>query len=262
VSELLDVGFRTGIIAKERLRFDSTGRASGIRGDSLLSSVLCDSDDQRERDNDDDGATEMRSEVGPTPEDPRQVISAWAGLSVFLSGLLVLAGWVFDWPKVIAPMANIAMRPATALSLMALGICLFVASWRDPHKSLLWIPPGVLFSVIMLASAGNFFNVVGENPVLQLQTGAPSVGTIICLAWAFGGVLNAIILGNESKVRICGYVVTAVSAMALIGHFADLPQLYWALSSSGIGMAVNTAGAFLATGIGLISIAGAKPKVA
>jgi len=94
------------------------------------------------------------------------------------------------------------------------------------------------------------------NLVKSTAPGRPSIPTMFnFLLIAAGGILT--ILNSEKlqlKLKIFGYIIGAIGALAIIGYLINVPVLYYYINGLNSAMAFHTAILFTLLGAGLICL--------
>lgn len=169
-------------------------------------------------------------------------ISAIAGAAVTGIGLLVLLGWTFDLTvlKRVAP-GLVAMKPVTALALVASGGALVCLRARASARSKLW---GRALGLLVAASgaavgAEYLFGDLGFDQILfhdpsSLHPGRPSQHTAISLL-IFGLALAA----TDRRQRLAVVLTTAFAIavlFAVVGYVYGVHYLHSGSEESGIAL--------------------------
>lgn len=194
-------------------------------------------------------------------------------LSVVISasGLVVMAGWVFDVPELKSLSRDwISMKFLTAFSFVLCGVMLYYIARAhegavDAAQVALSITSFIIILLMGLVFLSTLFNIrTGIEELFVKDTGGaacvapgrPSVATMIgFILMATAGILRMVNAENiRFKFRIIGIFVTAVGALALIGYAVDAPLLYYYIEGKNSAMALHTAGLFALSGTGLLCL--------
>jgi hypothetical protein len=196
------------------------------------------------------------------------------GIIVFLSGSVVMMGWIFDIDilKSILPVW-VTMKFSTALCFSLSGITMcFIASSQEkglgiaqvvlPITTLgiLLFMATLLISVFIGVRTGveDLFvrEVVGT--VKTTTPGRPSVGTMInFILVATAGILTMLnITRLKVKLLAIGGIVAVIGGVAIIGYIFSVPVFYYTIEGFSTAMAFHTAILFVLLGTGLILLKG------
>lgn len=188
------------------------------------------------------------------------------------AGLLAMAGWLFD----IGPLKSISsgwvsMKFITALSFALSGLTLYFMTRTAEGETdraqvalylttlpLLLIMGAVFFSSLLGAHTGLEDLFVKEVPggVKTIIPGRPSLATALnFLLFAAAGLIGMHApFVSRRWLKLPGWLVAAVGAVALAGYAADAPRLYYFVPGANSAMAFGTAALFVLLGAGLICL--------
>lgn len=205
-------------------------------------------------------------------QSPKTRTAKILGGIVLAAGLLAMAGWIFD----IGPLKSISsgwvsMKFITAFSFALSGVTLYFMARAAEGETdraqvalylttlpLLLIMGALFFSGLLGAHTGLEDLFVKELPgdVKTVIPGRPSLPTALnFILFAVGGLL-AMHTPRVSRrwLRLPGWLVAAIGAVALAGYAADAPRLYYFVPGANSAMAFGTAVLFLLLGAGLICL--------
>ncbi len=196
------------------------------------------------------------------------------GIIVFLSGLVVMIGWILDIDilKSILPIW-VTMKFSTALCFFLSGITLyFIASSQEKGLGIAQVVLPITILGILLLMATLLISVfIGirtgvedlfvrevEDAVKTTIPGRPSIGTMInFILMATAGILTILnITRLKVKLLTIGRIVTVIGGAAIIGYIFNVPVFYYTIEGFSTAMAFHTAILFVLLGIGLISLKG------
>ncbi len=189
---------------------------------------------------------------------------------VTLSGLVVMAGWIFDISilKSILP-GWVTMKFSTALSFFLSGITLyFIAESQKKGLGIAQVVLSITTLCILLLMATLLISVFigvrtgvedlfvreAEGAVRTTTPGRPSVGTMInFILIATAGIFTMLNMAKlKIKLLIAGGIVTVIGMVALIGYMLNKPVYYYTIEGFSTAMALHTAILFITSGIGLL----------
>lgn len=193
-------------------------------------------------------------------------------LVVSLAGVLVMMGWIFDINilKSISP-TWVSMKFDTAITFLFSGITLYfiiraVEGEFDKAQVALSITTliiillmGILFFSAFLGihtGAESLFIQEAAGTIKTVTPGRPSVPTMLnFILIALAGILTML---NPEKVqlrlKIIGYVVGTIGALAIVGYIINAPLLYYFIEGRNSAMACHTAILFVLFGTGLLCL--------
>lgn len=196
------------------------------------------------------------------------------GIIVFLSGLVVMIGWILDIDilKSILPIW-VTMKFSTALCFFLSGITLyFIASSQEKGLGIAQVVLPITILGILLFMATLLISVFigvrtgvedlfvreAEGAVKTTTPGRPSVGTMInFILMATAGIITILnITRLKVKLLTIGRIVTVIGGAAIIGYIFNVPVFYYTIEGFSTAMAFHTAILFVLLGIGLISLKG------
>lgn len=200
----------------------------------------------------------------------RNDIPETIGITVSLSGAVVMAGWFLNIGilKSILPVW-VSMKFSTALSFFLSGIMIyFVARFQKKERELavvvipilsmiiLLLMTSLLASTLMGVSVGVETMFVKESimAVGSVTPGRPSVATMIdFFLLAVAGILTIMNIERLNKIpAIFGVMVAATGLMVILGYCINYSLLYFAVSGKSSAMALHTAILFILSGVGLV----------
>ncbi len=196
------------------------------------------------------------------------------GIIVFLSGLVVMIGWILDIDilKSILPIW-VTMKFSTALCFFLSGITLyFIASSQEKGLGIAQVVLPITILGILLFMATLLISVFigirtgvedlfvreAEGAVKTTTPGRPSVGTMInFILMATAGILTMLnITRLKVKLLTIGRIVAVIGGVAIIGYIFNAPVFYYTIEGFSTAMALHTAILFVLLGIGLILLKG------
>jgi hypothetical protein len=210
--------------------------------------------------------------VKKMPPVERKVITKILALIVMLSGIAVMAGWIFNITalKSILP-GWISMKFDTAIAFLFSGITLYsIASFLEKGSDLPQVILPIATLVIVMLMGVLFF-----SALFNIQTGAeemfirdtgysattvspgrPSLPTILdFILIAFAGILVILNSANlRVKLKLVGFLVTLTGLLAVFGYIIGAPLLYYFLADRNSAMALHTAVLFILSGVGLLCL--------
>lgn len=185
-------------------------------------------------------------------------------------GVLVIIGWIFDWPllKSILPIW-VTMKFTTAVSFFFSGLMLFfMTRFVEGKQDLagIIVPLSVLVIVLLMSTLliSVFVNVqIGledlfvKEPIGAVRTtvpGRPSIGTMVSfLLAALSGILIMLDKpGLKKGLSRIGWTIFLIGLIAVVGYVFNLPGLYYNIADLSTAMAIHTAILFSFFGAGLI----------
>ncbi len=196
------------------------------------------------------------------------------GIIVFLSGLVVMIGWILDIDilKSILPIW-VTMKFSTALCFFLSGITLyFIASSQEKGLGIAQVVLPITILGISLFMATFLISVFigirtgvedlfvreAEGAVKTTTPGRPSVGTMInFILVATAGILTMLnITRLKVKLLAIGGIVAVIGGVAIIGYIFNVPVFYYTIEGFSTAMAFHTAILFVLLGTGLILLKG------
>jgi len=206
-----------------------------------------------------------------TPKKKRKIAKVLS-LVVIIASIMVIIGWVFDISilKSISP-AWVTMKFDTAITFLLSGITLyFIINAIEGELDKAQVALSITTLIILLLVGILFFSsLLGihtgvENLFIQEAAGAvktaspgqlslPTMLNFILIALA--GILTML---NPEKVqlrlKIIGYVVGTIGALALVGYIINAPLLYYFIEGRNSAMACHTAILFVLFGTGFLCL--------
>jgi len=199
---------------------------------------------------------------------PNPVAKALA-LFVAAAGIIVMAGWIFNNVALMSiSSAWVSMKFSTAVAFVLSGITLyFLARAREGAfetaqvvlsitSLILAILMGLLFvsSIVGIQTGVEDMFVKETDTVRTVLPGRPSVPTMInFMLIALAAVLAMLNPANLlRKLKITGYTVGAIGALAVVGYIFNAPFLYYYIEGLNSAMALHTALLFILLGTGLV----------
>lgn len=197
------------------------------------------------------------------------IVSILAGI-IGTAGLVVVASWFLNIPILASWIPGaITMKFTTALSFVLSGIILYCIG-RELRAD------NAVNNIVLTAASFILALVMGTfllSPMFGIHTGVedifvkdltpavhasipgrPSVPTTVAfvLVAAAGFFWTARARKRFVIMRACGVVVAAIGGVALVGYFADVPMLYYAVVGVSNPIAVSSAALFVLLGVGLV----------
>lgn len=189
-------------------------------------------------------------------------------LAVSASGLLAMAGWIFD----IRPLVDVgpgldSMKFVTAACFTFAGLILYALSSPCDDDSMLMqfvLPTSTLLLLIVLVVVfvAQFLDIrVGVErafvPGPADASGILPVSTTLCffLLAAAGEIRMIRPPGMRVALRGIGLFVGAVGIHALAGYAAGVPMLYFEIAPASSAMSLPAAVLFVACGAAVVSCA-------
>jgi len=197
-----------------------------------------------------------------------RVVTGFCGITVILTGVLVLIGWQFDIRMFTTVLPGyVGMNPLTALCFVLAGLSLWLqgnvpSMRRNPGRWIVVSFASFAMLVGIVCLAGYFFNLeIGLDQWLFQsrleQVGSPwhnRVAPNTALALLFSGTALMIEgLGVIRSRRLSEGLIVAtlfISLLVLIGYAFGVSQLYGVRLF--IPMALHTALAFMILGVGIL----------
>ncbi|MHB8881073.1 MAG: hypothetical protein ACYC69_06115 [Thermodesulfovibrionales bacterium] len=190
-------------------------------------------------------------------------------LIVSLTGMLVIAGWIFDISslKSISP-AWVTMKLSAAFAFLLSGIILYfivraIEGEFDKAQVALSITSlliillmGTMFLSAFLkihTGVDDLFIKEPDGAVMTTNPGRPSVPTMLNFIFvASAGILTILNPHNlPSKLRTIGLTIATIGAVAVAGFVINAPLLYYFIEGINSAMAIHTAILFVLLGMGL-----------
>jgi hypothetical protein len=206
-----------------------------------------------------------------TPKKKRKIAKVLSAV-VIIASIMVIIGWIFDISilKSIFP-AWVSMKFDTAITFLLSGITLYfiiraVEGEVDKAPVALSITTliiillmGILFFSALLGihtGAESLFIQEASGAVKTVTPGRPSLPTMLnFILIALAGILTML---NPEKVplrlKIIGYVVGMIGALAIVGYIINAPLLYYFIEGRNSAMACHTAILFVLFGTGLLCL--------
>ena len=201
-------------------------------------------------------------------------------LLVSLAGFLVVLGWIFSIPtlKSILPFWP-AMHLSTGICFLLSGIAIYFISESQRGKKevsaviLPVVSPLILLAMAFLLLVEIFYaGSALEDLFVQDVVGAtaagvagfPPVGSVV--GFILIAVMGAFALYEPQSIRrnlfLSGLVVSFAGGLALVGHFFNLPFLYYALFGWSSAMPLQSSLLFLGLGTSMVLVRDVKPELA
>jgi hypothetical protein len=206
------------------------------------------------------------------PSDKKRRVAKVLALTVILSAVLVIIGWIFDIGilKSLSP-SWISMKFDTAVAFLLSGISLyFMARAMAGEFDLSQIVLSVTALIIMLFMGtmlfASLFSIhtgiedlfIKETPgaLKTITPGRPALLTMLnFILVAFAGVMTITNFTQlEMKLKVIGVVIGAIGALAAVGYLIHVPLLYYYIEGVSTAMACNTAVLFVLLGIGFVCL--------
>lgn len=206
-----------------------------------------------------------------TPKKKRKIAKVLSLVVIFAS-IMVIIGWIFDISilKSISP-AWVTMKFDTAITFLLSGITLyFIIKAIEGEFDKAQVALSITTLIILLLVGILFFSFllgihtgveglfIQESPgaVKTVAPGLPSLPTILNFVLiALAGILTML---NSKKVqlrlKIIGYVVGTIGALAIVGYIINAPLLYYFIECKNSAMACHTAILFVLFGTGLLCL--------
>ena len=198
-----------------------------------------------------------------------KLVISLSGLVVF-SGMLVMAGWVFDIEvlKSILPIW-VTMKFTAAFSFILSGFVLYFVKTGFEQKSdgiqmaltisiliILLIMVTFLLSSVFNIRTGveDFFVRELEGAIKTSTPGRPSIGTMFnfLLVSVIGVFTMYEVKKLAAKIHFTGFLILFVGCIAILGYILSVPRLYFLFEGYSSAMAIHTAILFIILGIGFI----------
>ena len=186
---------------------------------------------------------------------------------IFITGILVVIGWIFDIQFLKGIMPNWAtMKISTALTFISSAILLCLLSKKDNSKELLAMASisVLLFMTPILISRITMTYLGVENMLIKEGYGAsqtpflgrPSLPTMISfILIGITGLSAAFKIKNlDVTLKIIGSIVAIIGGIAIIGYIIRIPELYYYIENVENAMALHTAALFLMMGMCLFKL--------
>ncbi|MFC1732899.1 hypothetical protein ACFL6I_21575 [candidate division KSB1 bacterium] len=198
-------------------------------------------------------------------------VSKVLGGVVFLTGVVVMFGWIADIPVLTSILPQwVTMKFSTALSFTLSGIIIYLVACVCTSSKVSGIVQMILMStsflIILFMVAFLISSLMGvrtgiedlfikeaEDAVKSATHGRPSVGTMVSfMLIAFAGIAALIRLRNVyTALRLFGGVIFVLGIVAILGYIINMPVLYYYLEGLSTAMAFHTAILFVFAGTGL-----------
>lgn len=193
-------------------------------------------------------------------------------LAVSLTSITVIVGWIFDILFLKSISSNwVSMKFDTAVCFLLSGITLyFIARAREGEFDKAQVVLSITSLIIILLMGILFFSALLEihtgieelfvkEASLSAKTlfpGRPSVPTMLdFILIASAGILTVLNPGKvQIKLKVIGYAVGIIGALAVMGYIINVPLLYYFIPNVNTAMACHTAILFVLLGIGLICL--------
>lgn len=191
---------------------------------------------------------------------------------VFFISILVLLGHIFDVLilKSLLPQWD-AMSFSTAFSFLLSATTLHFISiiYSDENELAQMILPVINFTIliIMLSLLVSFLLGVRigiedllinekKGEAFSIMPALPCVGTMSCFfaISLLGLLISYFPLKVKKIIKIVGYKLIIVGVIALVGHFAKTPLMYYFIEGVSSAMAMHTAILFIILGEGLVLV--------
>lgn len=204
--------------------------------------------------------------------DKKRKLAKAVALVVVVSGMTVMAGWIFNIPvlKSISP-SWVSMKFDTALAFVLSGITLYyIAKAKEGEFDVAQVVLSIAsLSIILLmgilffsalfgvrTGAEDLFVAEPAGDVKTVAPGRPSIPTMFnFILIATAGIFT--ILHSErliSYLKILGFIVGLIGAVAVVGYGMDAPRLYYFIDDVNSAMACHTAILFVLLGTGLVCL--------
>jgi hypothetical protein len=206
-----------------------------------------------------------------TPKKKRKIAKGLS-LVVIIASIMVIIGWVFDISilKSISP-AWVSMKFDAAIGFVLSGITLYfivraIEGDFDLAQVVLAISSlliillmGILFFSTLLGihtGAESLFIQEAAGAVKTVTPGRPSVPTTInFILIGLAGILTMLKPEKvQLRLKIIGYVVGTIGALAIVGYIINAPLLYYFIEGRNSAMACHTAILFVLFGTGLLCL--------
>ena len=191
---------------------------------------------------------------------------------VALAGITVIIGWIFDIRSLISIRPEwISMKFSTAFCFILSGVTLyFIARALEGELDAVQVILPITSLVLILFMGTFFFSfITGVHIGLEdlffrdvtlvptsVAPGRPSLPTMInFLLVAVASFL--ILLNNDSvrsKLRLIGFVISAVGLLAVIGYVFNVPLFYYYIRGINSAVACHTAILFVVLGAGFLCL--------
>lgn len=189
-----------------------------------------------------------------------------------LAGTAVMAGWIFDIGvlKSISP-SWISMKFDAAIAFALSGITLyFIARAREGEFDRAQVALSITILIIILLMGILFFSALlgihtgaedlfikdTDHSAMTVVPGRPSLPTMVnFMLIALAGILT--MLNPEKsrpKLKIIGFTVATIGALAVAGYCLNAPLLYYFLEGINSAMPLHSAVLFVLSGTGLICL--------
>ena len=170
-----------------------------------------------------------------------------AGALAASFGIAVALGWLLDVPTITK---TCAVELCTAASFILSGASVVFISRRSIGSGALAV---MLSGWCLLVMSADLISCAVGMPLswdLAHDPGVPSIGTMLAFMVHSLAVISAAsgALTDSLKRAMFG-TVTAISGVAIIGHFIHAPSLYYTVPGVSTGMAIHTAVGLLILGI-------------
>lgn len=208
---------------------------------------------------------------------PLELAIRIAAMVVALIGLVVTVAWLFDIPslKTVYPGA-VSMKFSTSISFVCTGIATYfivelLSSSRSKMSAVsqLVLPAALLIIILFVSvhitsaalgrSSGidNLFVSETSGTPHTTVPGRPSEATIASFMLIAAAGMVALRRPSSSKISLSaiGLTISAIGGLAILGHVASVPMLYYAVINISTGMAIHTAFLFTTIGVCLFLIA-------
>jgi hypothetical protein len=190
---------------------------------------------------------------------------------VSLGGLTALVGWALDIQvlKSVVP-GWVTIKIITAACFVMSGALLYLMEWVHGHDeedlSIGGLPILSLVVVTLLSTlvVGSLLGIQGGGETITVRNAAgsflavvprgPSIATVVAFVLV---VLSGFMASLPSRGvflarAVCGYLVAAIGACALVGYSVGMPIMFYYVPDTSSSMALNTAILFVFLGIGLV----------
>jgi hypothetical protein len=179
-----------------------------------------------------------------TPKKKRKIAKVLS-LVVIIASIMVIIGWIFDISilKSISP-AWISMKFDTAITFLLSGITLyFIIRAIEGEFARAQVALAITTLIIILLMGILFFSTLlgihtgveslfiqeAAGAVKTVTPGQPSLPTMLnFILIALAGILTMLNLEKvQLRLKIMGYVVGTIGALAIVGYIINAPLLYY-----------------------------------
>lgn len=180
------------------------------------------------------------------------LVIAVLGLVGAILRLPILTSWLDGSVDMKAPTAVALVFCAASLILCALSRN--ASHFLSTGVSMLGVAACAVIASMLLRYISYPASTVGAHAIADPSM--PSLMTIIAVTvYSAAMVYRSIATSLEIKCtfsRVCGWLLVLVAGTAMFGHYWNLPGLYYYARDTSTGMAIPTAAALMALGLGLL----------